>query len=193
MNNMIEISSHPIYREKYKGIIDKYNDKDGDNKYSFIIVMDNINNEYDFICYDKNDFYNQSMSESWCCKTNVFIVENIKYLFCDETHESKTNDILPVITRICRETSHNSGIEKTIMSYPEKLWITQKTTVRDIMDKYVKSYRYKRYRVESFILNGNDNLSINDNIYQKIKEIVKEEHDKTETNTLLIKLTNKTD
>ena len=177
---MIEKLSHPINGEKYKSVIDKY----GDNKYSFIIMNNLDINTQNYCCYDENDEYEETMWESGYCDTEIFIVPNIRNLFLNLSDDDNKDgdDEFFVIIRVCRE-SNSFGFGGSNISYPQKLWITNKTTVKDIIDKYINN---DKYILDLFILNG-FKLSINDNIYQKF--IQNNQNKKVQTKKVWIRLT----
>lgn len=176
VKNMMEVLSHPINGNKYQSIIDKYNNNK-DETYSFIMMKEKGKNHFDNIsCYDENDEYDQKMSEIGECLTNVFIVKNIKHLFMNEDEEKV--DSFSILIQVCQMDNFSFGTFESKISYPQKLYITNQTTVKDLMDKYVNNENYK---LESCLLNG-DELSMDDAISDKIN------NDKHASNKVLIKI-----
>eukprot|EP01084_Bolivina_argentea_P223828 378626_1 len=149
IQNMIIKMSKPTCGNKYKLIIDKYNDK---NKYSFVALLDSYQGG---LVFSESKLIGASRE---ACK--IFIIDDDRELLNDVTQE---NEIFPVIVE---------PIINSKSCFPKKVWMTRKTKLEEIVKKYTRNNpglqfdKCIMYRFRKKKLTDNNMLKLTDNIYE---------------------------
>eukprot|EP01084_Bolivina_argentea_P223829 378627_1 len=139
IQNMIIKMSKPTCGNKYKLIIDKYNDK---NKYSFVILIHSVfsGGISKVLQESDKDF-------------KIFIIADYRELLNDVTQE---NEIFSVIVR---------PIINSKCFFPEKVWMTQKTKVEEIVKRCTRNKPGLQFDKCISVISWNM-LKLTDNIYE---------------------------
>lgn len=158
IKNVMDILSHPMNRDQYKLILDKYNDDQ--NKYSFVIMNGNSVSKYQ--CFDTKDECELYAKDEGLCQANIVIIDNIGCF--DEEKEDK--DKLSIIVRFGKLEQG-----EFLLGYPMKLYITKEMKVVDIYHKFIKTDDTKNIKLDSCLMNVNK-IEFNDIVYEKMAEDV---------------------
>ena len=160
ITNMIERMGLEMYGEKYKSIIDKYNDKE---KYSFVIMDDKSLESKDFKCYEGNDDGNDTY---WYEKKNgKTIFYGINVLIVPIVNQKRGDFEYPVIVRFDKDKPFTFGESA---SFPKKIFISKQCTTKNIVDKCLNGTKHK-FKSSSCLIGSDDKINDeNESIYDKI-------------------------